>query len=436
MNEEKGIHLDPDLSDFSPEEVLTGRKIGAGGMGVVCEVEDQRLLRRIAAKFLRPGIQLDERLRRRLVAEAQLTAQLDHPNIVPVYRLGNAIESGLYFSMKRVEGRTLTEILRGRPLRMRSTEELYELLQVFLKVCDAVAFAHSRGVLHRDIKADNVMVGRFGQVYLMDWGIAKLSGGKESDSGAWGDRLPAPKLTADGMAVGTLNYMAPEQIRGEEIGETTDIFALGGLLYEILTTEPPYPEEESMQLMDRVRRGEIPEPSERAGVPLPKRLCAIAMRALAPDRTDRFQSVEEMQQEIKAFLRSGWQFPVRRFPPGSVVFREGDPGSQAYAIYSGSCRILQGPEKKVLRTMGPGEVFGETAVFAETRRTATVEAVDELVLLEISRACFEEDLGMGFWMGLFVKALARRFVEKEEELRRLRGSRGESTLPPADEHHG
>ena len=432
MSEEAFIHLDPDLSGFPPEELKTGRSIGAGGMGLVCEAEDERLLRRVAVKLLRPGMQLDPILRRRLVAEAQLTAQLDHPNIVPVYRLGVSEESGLYFSMKKVEGRTLTELLRGRPVRLRSHEELYELLQIFLKVCDAMAFAHSRGVLHRDIKADNVMVGRFGQVYLMDWGIATLRGLKEELGGRSEGAPSSPRLTADGVAVGTLNYMAPEQITGGKIDEATDIFALGGLLYEILTTQPPYPEEESAKLMEKVRRGRIQAPVERAGVSLPSRLCSITMRALAPKAADRYQSVEELQGEVTAFLRSGWQFPVRRYSPGTVVFREGDPGATAYAIYSGKCRILQGSERRELRVMGRGEVFGETAVFAQTRRTATVEAIDELVLLEISKESFEEDLGMGFWMGLFVKALAQRFVEKEEELRRIRQSSDDASPAMGD----
>jgi len=124
MSEELTIRLDPDISDFPAEKLKIGRNIGAGGMGLVCEAEDERLLRRIAIKMIRPGGQLDAGLRRRLVAEAQLTAQLDHPNIVPVYRLGSAEESGLYFSMKRVEGRTLTEVIRGRPIRLRGAEEL------------------------------------------------------------------------------------------------------------------------------------------------------------------------------------------------------------------------------------------------------------------------------------------------------------------------
>lgn len=422
MSEELTIRLDPDISDFPAEKLKIGRNIGAGGMGLVCEAEDERLLRRIAIKMLRPGGQLDAGLRRRLVAEAQLTAQLDHPNIVPVYRLGSAEERGLYFSMKRVEGRTLTEVIRGRPIRLRGAEELYELLQIFIKVTDAVAFAHSRGVLHRDIKPENVMVGRFGQVYLMDWGIAKLAAQSEDGRKTTVGSGSTPNLTADGMTVGTLNYMAPEQLTGEAIDERTDVFALGGLLYEILTTEPPYPEEETSKLMEKVRMGRIQAPGERAGVSLPSRLCSVAMRALAPSPDDRYQSVEELQADVQTFLRSGWQFPVRRFPRGAVVFREGDTGSTAYAIYSGRCRVLQGPEQREIRVMGPGEVFGETAVFAETKRTATIEAVDDLVLLEIAKGSFEEELGMGFWMGLFVRALARRFVETEDKLRKIRTS--------------
>jgi len=431
MAEDRSVRLDPEASDFDPEEFRTGPNIGVGGMGVVREAEDERLLRSVAVKFLRKGRDADAYSRRRLVAEAQLTAQLDHPNIVPVYRLGVERTQGLYFSMKKVEGRTLTELLRGMPLSRRSSGELYDLLQIFLKVCDAVAFAHSRGVLHRDIKADNVMVGRFGQVYLMDWGIAARVGHGSDVSGGAGESAAGPKLTRNGMVVGTLNYMAPEQITGGKLDERTDVFALGGLLYEMLTTQPPYPDGPEAQLVEKVRRCRIIDPSKCVEASLPSRLCSICMRALAAKPDDRYASVEKLQEDLTAFLRSGWQFPVRRFPAGAVVFREGDPGQTAYAIYSGHCRVLQGPSREEIRVMGPGEVFGETAVFAETRRTATVEAVDDAVLLEVSRESFEEELGMGFWMGLFVKALARRFVEKDEELRRIRES-GKERVPEAE----
>jgi len=416
----KGVQLDASCSPPEDRGLEIERILAQGGMGMIREARDPWLGRTMVLKVLQSHARKNKRLRSRLLAEAQLTAQLDHPNIVPVYELGISKKTGLYFSMKKVEGKTLTEVLRSSPLSGRDSSDLFELLDIFLKVCDAVAFAHDRGVLHRDIKADNVMVGRFGQVYLMDWGIARVLGQDIPPGEGKGDPRLSGRLTQEGKVVGTLNYMAPEQIRDEELDQRTDIFALGGLLYEILTNEAPYPDGPVDEMIRKARDGKIDPPDRRSGISLPPRLCSIAMKALAPRKKDRYSSVDQLRNVVKQFLQSGWQFPIRRFSTGTTIFREGDPGTVAYAIYSGRCRVTQGSEKRELRILERGDVFGETAVFAKTPRSATVTAIEDSVLVEISRESFEEELGMGFWLGLFVKALAQRFLQKEEELRKIR----------------
>jgi serine/threonine-protein kinase len=425
------VAVDPLDPQEEGQRLQVGRRIGAGGMGVVNEARDRRLRRRMAIKVLRREAHERPMSRRRFIEEAQITSQLDHPNIIPVHEFGRDREGCLYFTMKLVAGDTLTERLAAMPPAMRTAEDLYDLLQVFLKVCDAVAFAHSRGVIHRDLKPDNVMVGAFGEVYVMDWGLAKATGRAEVDDEAPSlapneDRLQ----TAEGIAVGTPAYMSPEQASGQAglADERSDVFALGAILYQILTHEPPYPEMPIAELLKAAEQCQIMPPQRRASSPLPPRLCTIAMKALSKDPNERHQSALELGQEVERFLQSGWQFPMRRFAPGALVVREGTMGDTAYAIVAGTCRAFQETDRgrRQLRTMGRGDVFGETAVFSKQRRSATVEAVDEVTVIEITRQQFEEDLGMGFWMGLFVRALASRFQEKEQRIIELEAALAEA----------
>jgi len=434
MTDSRRVVVDPTDPLRRGTDVEQRRRIGAGGMGVVCEAFDNGLRRRMAIKVLNHDRGDDRTSRLRFIEEAQIASQLDHPNIIPVHELGHGPDGGLYFTMKLVEGDTLSELLFRSPPVYRTSEVLYDLLQIFLKICDAVAFAHSRGVIHRDLKPDNVMVGPCGEVYLMDWGIAKVLGMPEPEiSGAISGVGTREELTGTGCAVGTPGYMAPEQASGrpDVVDQRSDVFSLGAILYQLLTSEGPFPELSLMELLLATDRCEIKAPQERTEAALPPRLCTITMKALAKDPEDRYQDVPALKADLERFLQSGWQFPTRTYAPGALIIRKGQEGMTAYAIVRGTCQAFREEDghKKILRTMGRGEVFGETAVFSQQLRTASVEAVGQVTVLEISRTHFEEELGMGFWMGLFVKALAERFTEKEEqigelerELAELRGS--------------
>lgn len=245
----------------------------------------------------------------RFIREAHVLAQLDHPNIVPIYDYGRNEEGFLFYTMKLVRGRTLTAILKelGDGTGSCSRERL---LEVFRKICDAVAFAHSRGVMHRDLKPDNIMVGEFGEVLVMDWGLAGSTIGK--------DPANTPKLngitidsgealTIAGVVIGTPQYMSPEQAEGRtDIDARCDIYSLGGLLYAMLTLQPPIPKASVNSMLASVRTGsitrvdqvELPAGSKR----LPHSLVAVAMKALALRREDRFQTVEALAADIDAYL--------------------------------------------------------------------------------------------------------------------------------------
>ncbi len=428
--------VDPE-HDLS-KRLITGQKIGEGGTGFISKAIDTNLFRSVAKKCLHADSMDEEETRAKLIEEAQITSQLGHPNIVPVYELAMDADNVLFFTMKLVEGVTFGSILDEKPIEDRTKADLFEHLQILLKVCDALAFAHSRGVVHRDLKPENIMVGKFGEVYLMDWGLAKLRKGPRPsmrDTIMPFDSIPASSMQCndnrkvyshkeeDGHLCGTVFYMAPEQACGdfEAVDERTDVFLLGGMLYKILTHCPPYHGDNIYRLIYEAQQVEIEPPEIKTQVDIPQRLSAICMKALKKDRDDRYQSVTEFKNDIESFLQSGWQFNRRVFPPGSVIVKEGDEGHTAYIITKGTCEVyknINGDNRKVA-SLGEGNVFGEVAVFANERRTASVIALDTVTTMEIGREHFEEDLGMSFWLGLFTKALAERYLEKDRRVEEL-----------------
>lgn len=429
------------LADPEPalsKRLVTGPEIGVGGTGFITKAFDTNLLRSVAKKCLHLDNADTEDSRARLIEEAQITSQLGHPNIVPVHELAMDGDGGLFFTMKLVEGVTFGSILDEKPIAERTKADLFEQLQILLKVCDALAFAHSRGVVHRDLKPENIMVGKFGEVYLMDWGLAKLRKGPRPsmrDTVMPMSSLPfslMPKSDVrkmydpkdeDGYLRGTIFYMAPEQARGdfEAMDERTDIFLLGGMLYKILTHCSPYFGDNVYRLVYEAQQADIPLPESKTDVDIPGRLSSVCMRALRKDPAERYQSVAEFKNEIEAFFQSGWQFNRRVFAPGTTIIEEGHEGHTAYIITKGTCEVSKTTrgEKRVLARLTEGHVFGEVAVFANEPRSATVAALDTVTAMEIGREHFEEDLGMSFWLGLFTKALADRYLEKDRRVAEL-----------------
>lgn len=417
-----------------PDRYQVQGLVGKGGMGAVYRVLDRSLLRHSALKVLHREMAREERHLRRFVDEAQITGQLDHPNIVPIHELGRDETGAPYFTMKLVAGRTLDRAIADAGDRRLEPDRLGELLQVFVKVCEAVAFAHHRGVVHRDLKPQNIMVGDFGEVYLMDWGLAYLlpadrpSGERRVRLGEPGDETAAADASGTEPVLGTPRYMAPEQVDEEKaIDERTDVFALGAILYHLLTGHPPYTEESYFSLLVQVAACNIPPPEATCaeGHLIPPTLSRLAMKALSPRREDRHDSVAELRGDIERFLRGSWQVPIRRYTAGDTIVREGEVGDCAFLIVEGRCAAYDdgarhgGAERRMLREMGPGEVFGETAVFGDRPRTATVVALDDCRLMVVDRDLLESGLGLGSWMGIFVKALADRFCEVDDRLRQL-----------------
>lgn len=364
-----------------------------GGSAAVHLVVDEVLGRPVAMKVLTQATPAEaERFRR----EARITAQLEHPNVVPVHDLGPS-----WFTMKRVEGRTLTSKVRTEPW---GPELLGGVVEVLLKVCDALAYAHERGVVHRDLKPDNVMIGRFGQVYLMDWGIAQVNG------------------VTDAPTAGTPSWMAPEQATGAPCDARTDVYGVGGLLYHALCGGKPHEGRDADERLANAAAGNVRPPAEVApDRKLPSELVRIAMKALQPDPARRYPDVVALQADLEAVHKGGWWFDTRTFAAGTEVIREGDEADAAYILVEGTCEIQQGGGP--IAEIGPGEVFGEAALLAGGRRTATVVAVTDIVTRVVTRETLEAELGRDRWMGGLVRGLARRFHElsMDNRVRRERG---------------
>jgi serine/threonine-protein kinase len=389
-------------------------ELGRGGMGRIHPATDRNLLRHVALKRLAKELVSESFYRDGFIAEAQITGQLEHPNIVPVHELALDKSGVPYFTMKLVQGQGFHQWLQDPARLPGSTQRLEEGLEIFLKVCDAIAYAHHRGVIHRDLKPDNIIVAGFGQVYVMDWGLARLSRTRPASGENAQMEAPGP--------VGTPAYMSPEQARGNpaEMDERSDVFGLGAILYEIVAGRTPYgPEYDAERIIELAKAGRVIPLEQQAKVGVSKRIRNIIMKAVQPRPEDRYQSVVELQSDVHAFLLGGLHLPRRAHAAGDVIIREGEAGDAAYIIVSGKCRAFRQAEgrEETLTTMGPGDVFGEMALLLDEPRAASVQAEEPVTLLVLDRATLSEGLGVEGWTGALVRALAQRFRDLEQRVR-------------------
>ena len=283
-----------DIPDLAGTQYRLLERVARGGMGVVYTAEDEKLQRRVALKILDvPGAKGD--LANRLLREARVLAQLEHPGIVPVHDVGTLADGRVFYAMKFVEGQRLDQYIS-------SVNSIPDRLRLFLRICDAVGFAHARGVLHRDLKPANIMVGLFGEVLVMDWGLAKilrkeiLSRTHETDPDATvfeepnkitaeGDTTKSSAVTGHGTVLGTPGYMSPEQARGdvEQVDARSDIFSLGALLRFLLT-------------------GETEEISTPDGTRIEKSLSAVCTKATEAAPAGRYPNVQELALDVSRYL--------------------------------------------------------------------------------------------------------------------------------------
>jgi eukaryotic-like serine/threonine-protein kinase len=259
LNHLRSVVTEP---DFSTTKYSFVKELGRGGMGAVYLAEDRELDRLVAIKVLNTP-EITEDVGNRMIREAQIIARLEHPGIVPVHDVGTLPDGRIFYAMKYVRGSRLDEyVAQGASLRDR--------LRKFQSVCDAVAFAHAHGVIHRDLKPQNIMIGSFGEVLVLDWGIAKIRDDPPSSESS------ASTQTMEGTVIGTRHYMSPEQARGEidQLDERSDIYALGAVLYFLLNDQPK----------------------------VSKAVRAICSKAMASEKDDRYAAASELSADVGRLL--------------------------------------------------------------------------------------------------------------------------------------
>ncbi|WP_428308846.1 serine/threonine protein kinase [Lacipirellula sp.] len=284
-------------SDFHP--------LAVGGSAQLRTCRDKTLGRTVVMKTLHPHLANNAYMQSRFLREARVTAQLQHPVTVPVYDLGRDLEDRLYFTMKKVEGETVRGIIERQANGDAQALEhfgLERMLGVLIQVCNGLSYAHAHGVVHRDVKPENILVGSFGEAVLLDWGVAKVWNDEESESDS---RMMEHQILTDvNQRPGTPLYMSPEQVRGgsDEIDARTDVYSAGAVLYEILTLTEPLRGKQIQETFEKIANEMPAPPRERAPQrQIPAALADIAMTAMAKRPEDRFETMEAMIEAIRNF---------------------------------------------------------------------------------------------------------------------------------------
>ena len=304
------------------ERYQTKKMLGKGGMGVVMLVHDNILERQVAMKLMKNEKKQTSSYYR-FIREARITGSLEHPNIISIYDLSSLDD--LYFTMRLVQGTTFFELIQRLKKQDESYEEytLSKRLRLFQNVCYALEYAHSKDIIHRDLKPENIMLGKYGEVFVLDWGLAKnIAEKKDSDSeGAKEvqkvENSESLDQTKKGSLIGTPRYMSPEQAKGRvhQIDKVTDIYALGAILYEVITLEPVFQAKDLISLIDKIVNSPVQKRMwNKNNEFIPKDLMAIALKAMAKKKVERYASVTDMRKDIDFFLEKK---PVSAFQ-GSV----------------------------------------------------------------------------------------------------------------------
>ncbi len=386
-----------------PRYSLQG-EVARGGMGVILKVWDQDLRRTLAMKVILGKVDADStadtpvadtEYLSRFLEEAQITGQLDHPGVVPVHEIGVDGGGRVFFTMRMVKGRNLEEIFD----QARKGEEGWtrtRALGVLLKVCEAMAYAHSKGVIHRDLKPANIMVGKFGETYVMDWGLAKVMGRRDardlrlapdaSMTRVRTDRREvaaqisgSPVMTMDGTVVGTPAYMPPEQAAGriDELDQRADVYAVGALLYRLLTGQMPYVTPGARitgyEVIQRLMGGP-PARIHTIDATVPAELAAICEKAMARELTDRYPSMDALAEDLRAYLEGR---VVRAYETGAVAeFRKWVSRNKGTAAAIAGLLLL---------------AVGGTAFFAWQQRSQVRELQSAQEQIERARSRAEEN---------------------------------------------
>ncbi len=314
------------------ERYLIEKELGRGGVGVVLAAHDLRTGRVAALKVLNATAQHSPELVARFIAEARVTAQLEHPGIIPVYDVGETPRGEAFYTMRVVERHSLADVLRN-PL-LRADYPLARLVSIFTQVCRAIAYAHSREVVHRDLKPENVLIGDYGEVYVTDWGLARV---RPEAVDAPGEQI---SLTRSGSFLGTPGYMPPEQVPDPStVDARADVFALGAVLYEILTGKLPFEARTVALVLQRTLRDDPPAP-HALDPSCPVVLSELCLRCLAKDRDERPAAMGDVIVELEHFLEGSKERERRRAVALELCQLAADKHRTCSALRDESARLM------------------------------------------------------------------------------------------------
>jgi serine/threonine protein kinase len=366
-----------------------------GGLGIVSIAEDTELHREVAVKQLQDHVR-DETSRARFLQEAEITGRLEHPGIVPVYSLGSTTDGEPFYVMRFIRGNSLRDAIQSlhdrRPPQGNANEyrlSLRKLVQRLIDVCNAIEYAHSRGVLHRDIKPGNIMLGRYGETLVVDWGLAKPMGFRAGESTDEGTVIPSSgdgsHNTHMGTLVGTLAYMSPEQAAGalSTLGPHSDVYCLGATLYSILTGRPPIPKGETSEMRTAIQQGRI-TPIRQINPMVDPALEAICRKAMALQVTDRYATAGELCDDLERWLADE---PVAVYPePWSRKFnrwvRDNQTWAAAFAVlilsallFSGVIALLISRQNRDLKIANTIKTIAERSARESLAKTEAAERI-------------------------------------------------------------
>lgn len=394
------------------------RKLGYLGKGRLADLAsyfDQRLGRIVALKRLRPDYAKHPEHLRSFLNETKLVAYLDHPGVVSIYDVFLLGDNEPCYTMK---------VIKGNDLRWEySHKSRGQLLSIFTKLCETLAYVHDKGVAHLDLTPENVMIGQYGEVMITGWGNARLY-----DERPYQEYLklvrdaPSPPVEDDSAPCeATPSYMSPEQTAGQREGldALSDVFSMGVILFEMMTGQLPFRGETVEALHNQIRGYQQPL-LHQLNPEVPWMLSQIGGKMLAKDPFQRYHSFHEVLIDLDKLQTSGQAFRTPMCKAGTLIVREGERGDFAFTVLRGEVavsRMVDGQQKELAR-LGPGEVVGELAIFTNEPRTATVTATrDNTVIRIMDRASVEQELQkLSPWVENMITGLSKRFIDLNQRL--------------------
>lgn len=405
------------------ERYQTVQYIGEGGFGAVSCSFDQNLYRATALKKLHARFRDDQQHLQAILNEVRLISYLDHPGVVPIYDAFVNATGDFCYTMKLLEGENLDQVLWG--LEQRGERfPLGQAIKLLTKLSETLAFVHDKGVIHLDLKPSNIMLGRYGEVCILDWGLAHLHDATRYEEylHAYGKKERIEKIIHDrsNRIEGTIPFMSPEQteLKRNQLTPASDIFSMGVVLYLTLSGHAPFSDENTERFFHDIHQIHPPSLHQIRG-DVPFRLSQICHKMLEKNREQRYQSFHDILRDLEDFSYAGQVFEQRVYLPGDILIQQGDRGDQVYQILDGLVEISVevAGQKKILATRGSGTIIGELAIFTKEPRSATVTALQHTTVKLLNEKMLMEELEkLNPWVGHMIYQLSKRFLDQNQRI--------------------